>query len=340
MPLFVPKQAFFESSALDYPLGLDIYEKLTAMSVPIKMTSSHNRVLGISGSTVQETFQEAKQTLVVGVRRTMNFQSCKPSAHFQLPLTTGCSSMCEYCYLMTTLGRKPYLRVYVNIDEVLEKAESYIQQRKPEMTIFEGAATSDPIPTEYLTGLLQRTIEFFGRQDLGRFRFVTKHSQVDSLLKVKHNGHTCFRFTINAAAMITRYEHLTPLLPERLAAAAKVAAAGYPLGFIVAPVFYYPEWRADYLALFEELAESLPSGAPALTFEFISHRYTKRAKSNIEELFTQTLLPLKESDRVFKFGQFGYGKYLYPVEVRREMEEFCRGLVGKYFPQARIEYFI
>lgn len=340
MQPFVPKQAFFEPEALDYPLGVEIYEKLGALSVPIRMTSSHNRVTGIAGSTVQKSYQEAKQTLVVGVRRTLNFQTCKPSAHFQLPLNTGCSSMCEYCYLMTTLGKKPYLRAYVNIDEVLEKVTTYIKERTPEVTIFEGAATSDPIPTEYLTGLLKRTIDFFGRQPLGRFRFVTKHSQVDSLLHVNHGGHTRFRFTLNADSLITRYEHLTPPLSERITAAAKVAKSGYPLGFIVAPIFYYPLWKSDYYAMFEELAKTLPDVSESITFEFISHRFTKRAKSNIEELFPMTQLPLEESERMFKFGQFGYGKYLYQTELRQEMEGFFRDLAGRFFPTAKIEYFV
>ena len=81
--------------------------------------------------------------------------------------------MCEYCYLATTLGRRPYLRVYVNIEEILAQAAAYISVRSPEITLFEGAATSDPVPTEYLTGLLRRTIEFFARQQYGMFRFVT-----------------------------------------------------------------------------------------------------------------------------------------------------------------------
>jgi len=107
---FVPKRAFFEPQALEYPVGKKIYDRLTDMGVEIAMTGSHNRVTGIPGKTTGEAFREAKRTLVVGVRKTTDFASCKPSAHYQLPLNTSCPSMCEYCYLATTLGRKPYLR--------------------------------------------------------------------------------------------------------------------------------------------------------------------------------------------------------------------------------------
>ena len=121
-----------------------------------------------------EAYREAKRTLVVGVRKKVNFASCKPSAHYQLPLNTSCPGMCEYCYLATTLGKRPYLRVYVNIEEILAKAGDYMTQRAPEITVFEGAATSDPIPTEYLTGLLYKTIEFFWRPTAGPLSFRDK----------------------------------------------------------------------------------------------------------------------------------------------------------------------
>lgn len=338
---FIPKRAFFEPQALEYPIGRQIYERLQGMKVPVILTGSHNRVTGIPGKTVQEAYQEAKNTLVVGVKKSLNFAGCKPSAHYQLPLTTSCSSMCEYCYLATTLGKKPYLRVYVNLDEILEQAGRYIEERAPEITWFEGAATSDPIPTEYLTGLLYKTIEFFGKQSLGRFRFVTKHDRVDSLLTARHNGNTRFRFSINAAPVITKYEHKTPSLHERVRAAAKVADKGYPIGFIVAPIFYYPGWEADYLGLLQALDTELPKEKRRdITFELISHRFTKRAKQNILEIFPNTSLPLEEEDRKFKFGQFGYGKYIYQKESMDEIKNYMQEGIQKYFPHAAIEYFV
>ena len=50
-----------------------------------------------------------------------------------------------------------------------------MKERSPEITLFEGAATSDPIPVEKYSGSLKKTIEFFGRQELGRFSINTQH---------------------------------------------------------------------------------------------------------------------------------------------------------------------
>jgi len=341
MERFVPKRAYFEPQALEYPLGEKLYKQLQDMGVHVETTGSHNRVTGIPGKTPQEAYREAKRTLVVGVRKGKEFASCKPSAHYQLPLNTSCPGMCEYCYLNTTLGKKPYLRVYVNIDEILNKAQKYITEKDPEITIFEGAATSDPIPTEYLTGLLKSTIEFFGRQPNGRFRFVTKFTDVEALLNARHNGHTRFRFSLNADTVIKGFEHSTPSMEERVEAAAKVAQADYPLGFIIAPIIYFPGWQKEYEMLFAALDKQLPQQAREdLSFELITHRFTKRAKSNILDLFPKTNLPMDEDERKFKYGQFGYGKYIYQPETMEEIKEFLYEHLTAAFPAAKLDYFV
>jgi spore photoproduct lyase len=130
-------------------------------------------------------------------------------------------------------------------------------------------------------------------------------------------------------------------MEERVAAAAKVAGAGYPLGFIIAPIFQFPGWQREYEQLLATLADQLPDNARHdLTFEFITHRFTKRAKANILALFPTTTLPLAEEERKFKFGQFGYGKYIYDKVMMEEMKTFLYGSIERYFPQAAKVYFV
>ncbi len=341
MDIFIPKRALFERNALNYPIGNYIFDRMRDLGVDTSFIGSHNRVTGIPGKTAQEAYFEGKRTLVVGVRRTLDFQTCKPSAHYQLPLVTSCIGECEYCYLNTTLGKKPYIRVYVNIDDILSRAKDYIDERKPDITVFEGAATSDPLPVEPYTGSLRRSIEFFGAEKLSLFRFVTKFTNVDSLLDVNHNGRTTFRFSINSESIIRKYEHRTPALDERIKAAVKVASAGFPLGFIIGPIFHYSEWKKEYGQMLEKLAQNLSGKINApLAFELITHRFTARAKRNIFEIFPKTQLPLDEKDRKFKFGQFGYGKYVYPKDKMAELKTFFIEKTRETFPDADILYFV
>ncbi|MCF8012041.1 MAG: spore photoproduct lyase [Clostridiales bacterium] len=337
---FQPKRIYFEQKALDYPLGKNLYDFFRKQDVELKFTGSHNRVTGIPGKNPQQGFMEAKRTLVVGIRRTMEFYTCKPSAHYQLPLCTSCPGKCEYCYLYTSLAKKPYIRIYVNIEEILNKTRDYIEKRKPETTLFEGAATSDPVPVEKYTGSLKKTIEFFGQEKYGKFRFVTKFTDVDSLLDVEHREKTTFRFSLNTAHIIEKYEHNTPDASQRIEAAGKVAGAGYPIGFLIAPIIVYENWKKDYYDLLENLKETLQKKSKNISFELITHRYTARAKNRILEIFPQTTLPMNEVKRKFKYGQFGYGKYVYPKENMQEIEEFFNEHIEKLFPEAEIKYLV
>ncbi|MFZ5351907.1 MAG: spore photoproduct lyase [Bacillota bacterium] len=338
---FSPKRVLIEQDALQYPLGRELFERFKNQGVEFGLLKSHNRVTEIPGKTPGQAYYEGKNTLVVGVRRTLKFESCKPSAHYQLPIVTGCSGMCTYCYLNTQLGKKPYIRVYVNTDEILNKAAEYIKEREPDTTYFEGAATSDPIPVEPYTGALKSCIEFFGKSELGRFRFVTKFTDVDNILNAAHNGHTTVRFSINADDVIRKYEHKTPRLEERVEAARKVADSGYPLGFIIAPVILYEDWKQHYESMLNELKLKLNEHREdKIYFEVISHRFTARAKQNIADIFPQNDLPMDEESRKFKYGQFGYGKYVYKEDELKDMESFFRGRLADIFPNCEIEYII
>ncbi|HQA07927.1 MAG TPA: spore photoproduct lyase [Syntrophomonadaceae bacterium] len=336
------KRVFFEKEALDYPMGRRIYQRIQDDGYEIQFLRSHNRVTGIPGNTPREAFFQGKSTLVVGVRKTLDFAPCKPSAHYQLPLVTGCEGICEYCYLNTQLGKKPYTRIYVNVEEILNQAAVLISQRQPEITVFEAAATSDPVSVEPYSGSLTRAIAFFAEQEYGRLRFVTKFAYVDSFLKLNHRGHTRIRYSINSDRVIRSYEHRTPSLQQRLQALSRVIAAGYPSGVIIAPVILTPGWQQDYSDLLHQLADHLDySPKMDFAFEVISHRFTTRARSNILDVFPHTDLPMDETtDRKYKYGQFGYGKYVYTGELLEEMKAFFREEINRLFPQAAINYLI
>ncbi|OPG93938.1 spore photoproduct lyase, partial [Chryseobacterium mucoviscidosis] len=89
----------------------------------------------------------------------------------------------------------------------------------------------------------KRAIEHFGQTDHGKLRFVTKFHHVDHLLDAKHNGKTRFRFSVNAEYVIKSFEPGTSPLDKRIEAAVKVAEAGYPLGFIIAPIYIHDGWQ-------------------------------------------------------------------------------------------------
>ncbi|AFS77760.1 spore photoproduct lyase SplB [Gottschalkia acidurici 9a] len=338
--MYVPKRVLFEEKALSYELGAELYKSFKEKGVVTHILKG-NRVSGIPGDSPQSLYSEGKSTLVVRVRKKGEFQTCKPSAHYQLPLVSGCAGKCEYCYLNTRFGNKPYITVYANIDEILEETKKYIEERKPQVTIFEGAATSDPIPLEEYTGMLAKTIEFIGKEEYAKFRFVTKFDTIDSLLGLNHNGKTTIRFSINTERVIKTYEHGTVDLYKRIEASKKIISNGYNLGFIIGPVILYEGWKKEYLFMLHELRKILKGyESEKIHFEVISHRFTTAAKNKIIEIFPKTTLPMVEEERKFKYGQFGYGKYLYKQEELNEMKEFFQNNISSLFPSSEVDYII
>ncbi|MFW5996276.1 MAG: spore photoproduct lyase [Halanaerobiaceae bacterium] len=338
---FIPSIVIIRENALDYPLGKRLQNIFSEKKdVDLHIVASKGPFPLDYELPFQEKFHRAKDTLVVSVRKVKKFQTCKPSAHYQLPLVSGCPGRCHYCYLSTNLGKNPYVKVYVNQEEILARAAKYMEERSPEKTVFEGAATSDPLPVEKWTGSLATAINFFACSQKGRFRFVTKFTAVDSLLDLEHKGKTEFRFSLNSKKVIKKYEPGTPGAEERITAAGKVHRAGYPTGFLIAPLIIYDGWQQEYNNLLAGLRTELDTPGYKLSFELITHRFTKRAKDVIEKAYPGTDLPMKEENRRFKYGQFGYGKYVYPPETMEKIKDHIETKIASFFPEAKIKYFV
>ncbi|MFI2855506.1 spore photoproduct lyase [Paenibacillus sp. JSM ZJ436] len=337
---FIPDLVYFEPDALEYPKGQKIMEFVKARNIEYRMTTSHNRITNLPGETEQEKYRMAKRTLVVGLRKTLKFDQSKPSADYAIPISTGCMGHCHYCYLQTTLGSKPYIRVYVNTEDILGAAKGYIDEKAPEITTFEAACTSDPVGIEHITGTLQDLITFMAGQEHGRLRFVTKFHHVGPLLNLNHNGHTRIRFSVNADYVIRQFEPATSRFEERIEAASKIAHAGYPLGFIIAPIIWYDGWEEGYAELLKRLSDSLPPEATKdLSFEMIQHRFTKTAKNVIEQRYPKTKLEMDIEKRKQKWGRWGQYKYVYPDEQQTALRQFITERIFDHFPEARIDYF-
>lgn len=340
MKLWIPDRVYFEPSALEYSLGKEIHDFCQKNNIEILKTTSHNQVRGIPGESEKAKFANAKKTLVVGTKKSLKLEVCKPSAHFQFSLMTNCPGNCEYCYLFSTQGKRPYVRVYVNTHDIFDTIEKYIEKRLPEITVFEAASTGDPLAVEHITGTLKKTIEFFGSQNKGRLRVVTKFANVDSILDADHNKHTRFRFSINSNYVINHFEHNTDGLESRLSAAEKIGKANYPLGFIVAPIVRHENWKKEYKDLFENLHSHISFAENEdISFELIQHRFTSSAKNVILERFPNTKLEMDENLRKKKYGKYGRVKYVYQKEEAKEIKDYISALITENFPNAKIEYF-
>ena len=68
--------------------------------------------------------------------------------------------------------------------------------------------------------------------------------------------------------------------------------------------------------------------------------YTTKAKNRINEIYPETTLPMNDDNRKFKYGQFGYGKYVYSKEELDDMKDFFKKEIKEIFPDSFIKYVI
>ncbi|WP_353097645.1 spore photoproduct lyase [Tissierella praeacuta] len=335
MKLFIPDKAFINPRSMEYEVGKFAREQLEKLNVPI----IEGRKVLIEGKSSIENYVKAKKTIYLTVNKEKKLKPCNPSADYQFSLSSSCPGHCEYCYLQTTQGEKPYIKVFVNIDEILAVIQKHIDENLPNITCFECGSITDPIALEHLTGNLKRCVEFFANSENGRLRIVTKYDNIDSFLDINHNRHTKFRFSINTRYIINKFEHNTSSFEERIEAARKIAKAGYPLGFIIAPIMIYDNWQNDYKELLDKLKSELEGYEEKITFELIQHRFTDTARELILKRFPKTELDLNDANRQLKWGPYGKFKHVYPKEKSDEIRNYISQVINENFSNAEIEYF-
>lgn len=335
MKLFVPDVAYVDPRILNYEVGKNTIEYLDKLNIPI----IKSRKVSIEGKSSVENYVKAKKTIYITINSQKKLRSCKPSADYQFALSSSCPGHCEYCYLQTTQGEKPFMKVFVNIDDILNVIQEHINNNLPSITTFESGSITDPVALEHLTGNLKKCIEFFAKSKNGRLRVITKYNNVDSFLNIRHNNHTKFRFSINTRYVINKFEHNTASFEERIEAGRKIANAGYPIGFIIAPIMLYDNWKSEYHELLERLKSQLENYSEKITFELIQHRFTATAKELILTRFPKTSLDLNEENRMLKWGPYGKFKYVYPKEKSNEIKDYISQLISNNFNNAEIEYF-
>ncbi|HEX8549129.1 MAG TPA: radical SAM protein [Cytophagaceae bacterium] len=340
--LWTPKRVLITSDALWEEYGRQIVARVQALGIEIDELKN-NKITGLRGKTIAETYRNAKSTLAVVAARPgqMKLQPIPPSADYQFHLAQGCPAHCQYCYLAGSLPGLPITRVYANLDEILENTKKYRKEGKA--TSFEASCYTDPLSLEHLTGALSKTIAFFGQQKGAMLRWVSKFDNVDGLLTIAHGGNTRTRISLNPESIVKTFEGGAAGLHQRLQALRKLAlpvthgGGGYPVGVVMAPLMPVDNWEALYEQLFMQIASYLDFG-PDLTFEFITHRFTDTSREILEGWYPNTSLDLDVDTRAVKITKFGSKKYVYHKEVMVKMKSFFYQKAAEYFPNAKVLY--
>ena len=347
---WTPGRVLFTPAALDHGYGRRLLERATALDLPVERLKA-NRVTLPKADSPQKAYAQAKRTLAVVVAppSAMKLQPIPPSADWQFHLASGCPAHCQYCYLAGSLSGPPITRVYANLGEILDNTRrfegrlngragrSVTPSSDDGRATFEVSCYTDVLAIEHLTGGLAEAVTHFGTRPEARLRFVTKFDRVDPLLGLPHRGHTRARASVNAAEITRRFEGGTAKVDARLAALERLAADGYPVGLVVAPIFPLDGWRRQYADLLDAAADRLRE-APDLTFELITHRFTPGSRDVLLDWYPATKLDFDESKRDAKRNKFGGVKYVFPKATMRDLRSWFEDAIASRFPRGRVLY--
>jgi len=219
----------------------------------------------------------------------------------------GCIFECAYCYLQEYVN-SPGIVLPSNIDSFFDKFKRY---KRPGMRIGTGEF-SDSLMLDHITNYSTELIRHFrGHPDI-MFEFKTKSDNIKNVLNADHSGNIVIGFSLNPPSIVKANEFLTAPLSARLAATKKCASAGYKIAIHFDPVFYYPAWEKDYLAVIENIfAHVQPADIAWLSIG--TFRFKPETKKIIEGRFPENTILDGEL-------LLGYdSKLRYPYSLRRTM---------------------
>jgi spore photoproduct lyase len=211
-----------------------------------------------------DPFGAGKRRMVVMRRRSPFLMAC-PAASSEfaccgllvLTLASNCPMDCSYCFLQEYVADNPAFQVYANYAEAFDELERMASKAPGRHFRVGTGELADSLAFDRLTGISRDLIEYFARRENLLLELKTKTDEIDNLLAVDPRGRTLVSWTLSPQAVFSSSEHRTAPPAVRIRSARRVADAGYKVGFHLDPIIAYPEAERDYVALLDELFDTL-----------------------------------------------------------------------------------
>ncbi len=302
-----------------------------------------------------EAIHQGKHVLAIGSTTDVIKQFDMPDSRIGCPhfmklvmATNGCPYNCTWCYLrLTYRDLYPCIVVRIRYEHITKKIERYVRKISVP-TIFNMGELQDGLALEHLTGGAQVLIPFFGQLENGYLFILTKSDNVESILRLQHNGHTFVCWSINASEISATFEIGAPSFDRRLTAAGHVQEAGYPLRIRLDPIVPVHNWKKIYgdtiKRIFNKVTpQRITIGTLRFEETFYKNRHAlvgqrpsgRQLLAEMDKL--QPMLPSMQvpTGRQAKTDQpkmkSSIGKYSYPQKLRLEMFSFVISEIRKYF---------
>lgn len=245
MSRWEPSGLWIEPSEQDSPLARRLRTRLRSTPVSV-----------VDDLTVAEPagrFAEGKRRLVVQRHRGSFLQHCPAGTsgmvccnYLVINFASNCPFDCSYCFLQDYLANNPALKVFTNVSDGLAEVDA-VARAHPERTFRIGTGElADSLALDHLTDLTCELVPFFAARPNVTLELKTKSDCVDNLLDLDPQDRVVVSWSVNAVDIAANEEPGTATLEERIAAARRVQAAGYKVGFHFDPVIAHDGWEESY----------------------------------------------------------------------------------------------
>jgi spore photoproduct lyase len=198
-------------------------------------------------------FAAGKCRLVVQRHRGTFLQHCPAGTtgmvccnYLVMNFASNCPFDCSYCFLQAYLANNPALKAFTNVTDGLAEVDGVLRAH-PERTFRIGTGElADSLALDHLTDLSCELVPFFAARGNALLELKTKSDTIDNLLRLDPQDRVVVSWSVNAPVIVAAEEVGTASLEARVAAAVRVQAAGYKIGFHFDPLIAHDGWEEGY----------------------------------------------------------------------------------------------
>lgn len=323
---------YAEREALSYPLAQAILAALAKRGSRIVEIAQYMDLFGRTHQSFPA--QKASPALILAVKHgnilypgAAVCQDFGNSNFYYTSFAMNCPFDCEYCYLQGVYSSANIV-LFVNQEDYFAEIRSALAAHPVYLCI---SYDTDLPALEGLTGMIRRYLAFAAEERELTTELRTKSAiSVASLadgLSADALSRVVMAYSLSPDSVISRFEHHTPGLSQRLSAIREAHGAGFPVRLCFDPLLAVPDFKAVYGEFLAQVREAL-RGIPVLDAGIgvfrISDGYLKRMRKNRPE---SALLqyPFSNENHVCSYGARG-----------REMIAFVREELAGFLPEDRI----
>lgn len=247
--VYFPKHLYIEESVKDAQLTRNVLRNLPGITPEYFSGDVDEHFSHLS-------LKNGKDVLVIARKKGRFLKSCPGTkeslccGYFILESSSNCNYDCTYCILQTYLNSPPLI-LYANIEDMFEELDGiFSSEPKVQFRIGTGEL-SDSLSLDHITEFSKLIVPFFSKLKRVCLEFKTKSAQIQNLKDLDHQKRSIVSWSLSTLRMARQEELKAPGIEERLEAAAQCQSWGYPIGFHLEPLLYYPEWEKDYRELID-----------------------------------------------------------------------------------------